>query len=270
MAFNISEFTTNVLSKQGLLKPSLYIVNIKNHKNARDYSFLTEAVAIPTVGMDTQAIRRHGYGPVEYVPFRPVFQDSIRMNLITQSSKANILSDFLIEISNISPFMNYNGMSASSGGLFVGGGTHPYEVQYKKEIEFDIDVMIYNENQKDIMTYTFKNCYAKQVGGIDLGWGNTDQYVRTSVDFAFTDFGIDSAPKILTSFNVNPATKIYLDGINAQIEASAAASAALTPERIAQINNTIPDYSKIGTEITGPAPTETPPNHYVNENDGGG
>jgi hypothetical protein len=265
MAFSISEFTTNVLSKQGLLKPSLYIVNIKNHKNARDYSFLTEAVAIPTVGMDTQAIRRHGYGPVEYVPFRPVFQDSIRMNLITQSSKANILSDFLIEISNISPFMNYNGMSASSGGSLV-GGTHPYEVQYKKEIEFDIDVMIYDEKQKDIMTYTFKNCYAKQIGGIDLGWGNTDQYVRTSVDFAFTDFGIDAAPNIWSTFNVSPATKIYLDGINARIEASA----ALTPERIAQINNTIPDYSKIGTAITGTVPTGTPPNPYINENDGGG
>jgi hypothetical protein len=63
-------------------------------------------------------------------------------------------------------------------------------------MEFDITVTIYDEKSNEVMTYTFKNCYAKQVGGVDLGWGNTDQYIRTSVDFAFTDFSIDSAPQM--------------------------------------------------------------------------
>ena len=57
-------------------------------------------------------------------------------------------------------------------------------------------ITIYNEESNPVMFYTFKECYAKQVGGIDLGWGSNDQYVRTSVDFAFTDFSIDSAPAI--------------------------------------------------------------------------
>jgi hypothetical protein len=177
--FDISRFKANALTN-GLLRPTLYDVKIT--RLDRIYQFLTEAVALPTVGVDTQAIRRYGYGPVEYVPFRPVFQDSVRMNLITQATKANSLTQFLLSISEISPFMKYNDMRS--------------EVQYKKNMEFDITVTIYDEKSNEVMTYTFKNCYAKQVGGVDLGWGNTDQYIRTSVDFAFTDFSIDSAPQM--------------------------------------------------------------------------
>ena len=239
--FNISNFKYNALTS-GLLRPTLYNVLIKNHTKAKEYSFLTENVALPSVGMDTQAIRRYGYGPLEYVPFRPVFQDSVRMNLITQSSKSNVLSDFLIEISNISPFMNYGTMRSqiASSGQFV--GPFPYEVQYKKDIEFDIDVLIYNEKKEDVMTYTFKNCYAKQIGGIDLGWGNTDQYVITSIDFAFRYFGIDSAPKT--------------NDLDQRIEA---ALAATLPTQIENLANFVPDG--IRTQTNSAAPTGEP-NHY--------
>ena len=246
MAFNISEFITNVFPSTGAgpIKPSLYNVLIKNHTKIKEYSFLTENVALPSVGMDTQAIRRYGYGPLEYVPFRPVFQDSVRMSLITQSSKSNVLSDFLIEISNISPFMNYGNMRSQIASSGQSVSPFPYEVQYKKDIEFDIDVMIYNEKQEDVMTYTFKNCYAKQIGGIDLGWGNTDQYVRTSVDFAFTDFGIDSAPNSKTN------------DLDQRIEA---ALAATLPTQIENLANFVPDG--IRTQTNSAAPTGEP-NHY--------
>ena len=188
--FNISTFKSMALSP-GLMKPTLYGVTI--NRLDKVYQFLTEAVALPTVGVDTQAIRRYGYGPVDYVPFRPVFQDSVRISLITQASKANALTQFLNSVSEISPFMNYNTMGTSVSKI------NAYEVKYKNKLEFDMKITIYNEEglvKSDIMVYTFKECYAKQVGGIDLGWGSNDQYVRTSVDFAFTDFSIDSAPAI--------------------------------------------------------------------------
>ena len=185
--FNISKFKSMALSP-GLMKPTLYAVTI--NRLDRVYQFLTEAVALPTVGVDTQAIRRYGYGPVDYVPFRPVFQDSVRISLITQASKANALTQFLNSVSEISPFMNYKTMGTKESKI------NAYEVKYKKKLEFDMVITIYNEESNPVMFYTFKECYAKQVGGVDLGWGSNDQYVRTSVDFAFTDFSIDSAPAI--------------------------------------------------------------------------
>jgi hypothetical protein len=207
--FDISRFKANALTN-GLLRPTLYDVKIT--RLDRIYQFLTEAVALPTVGVDTQAIRRYGYGPVEYVPFRPVFQDSVRMNLITQATKANSLTQFLLSISEISPFMKYNDMRSEVDTL--GKQSKPYEVQYKKNMEFDITVTIYDEKSNEVMTYTFKNCYAKQVGGVDLGWGNTDQYIRTSVDFAFTDFSIDSAPQMNQETLIRDAGTNITDIIN--------------------------------------------------------
>ena len=185
--FNISTFKSMALSP-GLMKPTLYGVTI--NRLDKVYQFLTEAVALPTVGVDTQAIRRYGYGPVDYVPFRPVFQDSVRISLITQASKANALTQFLNSVSEISPFMNYKTMGTKESKI------NAYEVKYKKKLEFDMVITIYNEESNPVMFYTFKECYAKQVGGVDLGWGSNDQYVRASVDFAFTDFSIDSAPAI--------------------------------------------------------------------------
>ena len=137
--FNISNFKYNAL-KSGLLRPTLYDVTIT--RLDRIYQFLTEAVALPTVGVDTQAIRRYGYGPLEYVPFRPVFQDSVRMNLITQATKANSLTQFLLSISEISPFMKYSDMKSEVDTL--GKQSKPYEVQYKKNMEFNITVTIYD------------------------------------------------------------------------------------------------------------------------------
>jgi hypothetical protein len=92
-----------------------------------------------------------------------------------------------------------------------------YEVKYKKKLEFDMVITIYNEEGLDkskIMLYTFKECYAKQVGGIDLGWGSNDQYVRTSVDFAFTDFSIDSAPQMNQETLIRDAGTNITDIIN--------------------------------------------------------
>ena len=229
--FNISRFKSVALSP-GLMRPTLYDVTITQLD--RVYQFLTEAVALPTVGVDTQAIRRYGYGPVDYVPFRPVFQDSVRISLITQASKANALTQFLNSVSEISPFMNYKTMGTKESKI------NAYEVKYKKKLEFDMVITIYNELgevKSDIMMYTFKQCYAKQVGGIDLGWGSNDQYVRTSVDFAFIDFSIDSAPEIGI-------------GIGRQVQAAEIKIAPIDLSSLAKLPP-LPQGDQLVDEITG-------------------
>ena len=132
--------------------------------------------------------------------------------------------------------MNYKTMGTEESKI------NAYEVKYKNKLEFDMKITIYNEEglvKSDIMVYTFKECYAKQVGGIDLGWGSNDQYVRTSVDFAFTDFSIDSAPEIGI-------------GIGRQVQAR-------------EINIQPIDLSSLAN--FNPLPQGDP---LVNENDGGG
>jgi len=184
--FNISEFKTNAL-KRGLLKQNLYEVDFTSASlgDTKALKFFTEAVNIPSVDMDTQQIRRYGYGPVENVAFRPVFTP-MNMTFIVESGKKNILDSVITFMSSITNFMDYDNMSKNStSGL-------PYEVAYKSDYEFNITVDVYNEKENIILTYAFKHCYAKQISGIGLSWAANDAYIKADVIFNYTDFSITS------------------------------------------------------------------------------
>ena len=193
--FSVSEFKSHIL-KNGIMKSNLYLVNFQQAPWPKDLMFFTENVNIPAVDLDSQAIRRYGYGPVEQVAFHPVFTP-MSMSFIVEAKQQNILSIVMDSISRISPFMGYNSMS--TGGTKMYGGAlqaYPYEVAYKKDYEFNLEVYVYNEQQDKIMIYTFRDCYAKQVGGIQLGWGNNDAYVKADVTFAYTDYSINEIDSI--------------------------------------------------------------------------
>lgn len=190
--FNISEFKTNAL-KRGLLKQNLYEVDFTSASlgDTKALKFFTEAVNIPAVDMDTQQIRRYGYGPVENVAFRPVFTP-MNMTFIVESGKKNILDSVITFISSITNFMDYATMSTNStSGL-------PYEVAYKEDYKFSLKVTVFNEQEDDILLYTFRDCYAKQISGIGLSWAANDAYIKADVIFNYTDFSITSK---------NPPTK---------------------------------------------------------------
>lgn len=187
--FSINEFKSNVL-KNGVLRKNLYLVQLFAPGYPQGLMYYTESVNIPAVDLATVNIRRYGYGPVESVPYMPQFQN-LSMTIIAEAGQENILTTGLRKISEVVAFQNYTSMSASTGGASQVYST-PYEVGYKKDFEFDIKVFVYNEQQDAILIYVFKQCYARQIGSVNLGWGNNDSYLSVDVNFAFTDFSLES------------------------------------------------------------------------------
>ena len=200
--FNISEFKTNAL-KRGLLKQNLYEVDFTTASlgDTKALKFFTEAVNIPSVDMDTQQIRRYGYGPVENVAFRPVFTP-MNMTFIVESGKKNILDSVITFMSSITNFMDYATMSTNStNGL-------PYEVAYKEEYQFNLKVTVFNEQEDDILLYTFRDCYARQISGVGLAWAANDAYVKADVMFQYTDFSITSKNPKIKSTNSSTTNQV--------------------------------------------------------------
>lgn len=185
--FSINEFKSNVL-RNGVLRGSLYLVELLSPGYPQGLMYFTEGVNIPAMDFATQDIRRYGYGPSESIPYLPVFQD-LNISFIVEAGQENILTIGLRRMSNITPFQNYTTMSSSANSY---SSATPYEVAYKKDYEFDIKVYVYNEQQDAILIYVFKQCYARQVGGVRLAWNDTDQYLRADISFAFTDFSLES------------------------------------------------------------------------------
>jgi len=195
--FNINEFKSVVL-KNGLLKNNLYLVNFQQSPFPSGLFFFTESVNIPAIDMDSQQIRRYGYGPIEQVAFRPVFTP-MTMSFYVEATQKNILAAMINNISAISPFMNYTTMSSpvSVSGTITSGT--PYEVAYKSDYTFNLEVYVYNEQQDKILIYSFRDCFARTVSGIQLGWGSENQLIRADITFSYTDYSILAADSIISS-----------------------------------------------------------------------
>ena len=194
--FSISEFKSTLDS--GVLKPTLYRCNfIPVTKKGKEsgflsskFSFFTDSINIPSVDLDTQMIRRYGYGPIEYVPFRPVF-GPVSMSFMVEANQDNILYNILHMMSGTVPFMGYDNIMSVNVPVFgAGGGNNPYEVAYKDNIMFTLEVYIYNEAGDRIVTVTLNECFVKQIGSINLAWNSTDQYLRADVTFLATNYSI--------------------------------------------------------------------------------
>lgn len=208
--FNVSTFKTNLSSINGPLKPSLYRVLFNGAGLNPSFEYLTERVELPDVSLDSEKIRRYGYGPLEDVPYRPVFQP-LRVTIIAPANDKIGIVELVNKLSGVAPFNNPYTMSnadntadtalyiSTAGGKFSKSAS-PYEVAYKDDIVFDTQVSLFDVNgTKDgakggkgdrapLITYNFNDCFLRSMSPIDLSWGATDQYVKVDMTIGYTDF----------------------------------------------------------------------------------
>jgi len=203
--FDINKFTSQVLNK-GLLKNNLYLVYFSRGFD-EDIKFYTSNVRIPAADLATIDIRRYGYGPIERFPYRPLFAGDVDMDFYTEASNKGVVQTMFNKLSNSSNFMNYNDFAIDSFKTDPSIGTEsentglptvasvpapePYQMEYKDNIKFDIEVYLYNENSDKIITYKFKDCFVRMVGSIGLSWESNDTLIKYSVGFAYTDFSVN-------------------------------------------------------------------------------
>lgn len=189
--FNIDEFKSYI-SKNGLLKDNLYLVNFvqaqnKNGDIPTNLFFYTSSVQIPGVDLSTLSIKRYGYGPTEQYPDRPVF-NMLNMTFMVEANQKNVVTGFMSMLTSATNFARYNDM----GSIINNQKTYPYEVAYRNTYIFNLEVYVYNEIGAGIMIYEFRNCFAKTVDSINLNWASTDNLLKIGVSFSFTDFGINT------------------------------------------------------------------------------
>jgi hypothetical protein len=196
MPFDINEFKANVL-QNGLVKSNLYLVNFQASKwfNRGSLFFYTDSVSLPAVDLETMTINRYGYGPAQQYVFRPVFTP-LSMDFMIDASGTNALTAALGSMTEVTNFMGYNNIN--DAGTLYGG--QPYEVAYKDDYKFQLDVYIYNEQADVIMQYAFRDCFAKQIGSIQMGWGNNDQLMRLPLTFSYTDYSMQTYDGTLNLF----------------------------------------------------------------------
>ena len=205
--FNVSTFKTSLSGVNGPLKPSLYEVGFTNDGFDQSFKYLTERVELPDVSLDSEKIRRYGYGPLEDVPYRPVFQP-LRVTIIAPANGKIGIVQLVKTLSGVAPFNtddnnpysmsnapNADNTANTALNISDGNGSfsktaYPYEVAYKEDIVFGTQVSLFDVRgpSHKLFTYNFNDCFLRSMSPIDLSWGATDQYVKVDMTIGYTDF----------------------------------------------------------------------------------
>ena len=184
MAFNISEFKTNMDRYGGPAQTSLFEVQIipriqvRSGLIPRELTMFCKTASVPGINVQTAQ-----YDAVAQMPkLFPTGIDNSPMNTIFMLDSDHQVVSFFH--SWIQAVVNYG----SKGGNFAEvDGQLPYEVGYKDEYACRMIIKYYSTRGR-IDTYyetVLDNAFPVAIGDIDLAWENNDSYGTLPVSFAY-------------------------------------------------------------------------------------
>lgn len=181
MGFTLSQFKARI-NDNSILRTSLAAVQFTNPVGNydREISFYCTKTSLPDVALATADVRRHGYGPIERMPFRPLFSDNQFSFIVDGQGKT--LQYLMSWLNVVTPFQGYSalGDSGSSGS--------PYELAYKIDFATDIVIYVFNEVRNTVLKYTLRDAFPREIRSVQMNWAETDQLMQVDAVFAYTDF----------------------------------------------------------------------------------
>lgn len=207
--FNMKNFKGEIFST-GILPTNKYLVtfappkSMGNRYEVRDLasafvgsnnvqmdriSLRCDSVQLPGMALGTVTGLRYGYGAMEEIPYSAIF-DKITLSWIVD--KESDIHRFFYKWMNT--IVNFH--SAGQTGMLSGNnrGTvknmHTYEVGYMDSYTTDIEVFVYGQDNKKVMSAKAYRAYPTQLPNIDLNWSTNDEFMKLSIPFAYTDFEV--------------------------------------------------------------------------------
>jgi len=212
-AFSISSFRSEI-AENDVLPSHSYLVTFAPFRsgyfeNAPLTDFVTnkrntlllrcENVVLPTPSLlEEENIRRYGYGPVEKVPYGVQFSDVTLTWIVDKNSE---LIDFMHQWMNTivmhdapNTLMNISNDSGEKRAGLVEYA--PFEVGYKDAYANPIvRVYVYNKQQQTVTEYEMYDVFPMNIQSMNLSWGETDQYQKLTVTFAYTNMRVKAPLK---------------------------------------------------------------------------
>ena len=174
--------------------------------NAEQLTLRCESVNLPVPTLYSEEVRRFGAGPAEQAVWGVQFNQDLSMSFIVDSEATQV--KFFDDWMNL--IVNYD----SKGGSDINKPNNlnylPYEVGYKDDYSnLQMNIFVYDQYQIKVMAYEVYDVFPVAINTVDLDWGDTDQPLRLTVRFAFTDFVVNTPkfPSQLTQDSGEIVTK---------------------------------------------------------------
>ena len=210
--FDINAFRTEI-NNGGVLRNNKYHVSFAAPKYLRDAQLVgtldnsgtstpldvitlrCESVQLP--GMSFASVdnaSRAGYGPIETMPYGVIYDD-ITLSFIVDA-KSDVHRFFYNWVNSIVNFHS-QGQSKLKDHLGPVDKMKTYEVGYKDNYVTDITVDVYDGLEttekkagNKVLTAKIYRAFPKLLPSVDLAWAATDEMVRLSIPFSYTDFEV--------------------------------------------------------------------------------
>jgi hypothetical protein len=205
--FDINSFKSE-FAKNSALPNHSYLVTfspfaISDDTNSGLTSFLSDNSATITMRCDSahlpgprlitnDEVRRYGYGPVETVPHGVQFTN-ISLSWIIDSNAA-IVQFFNTWMNLIVNYKSFGGADMASGTTYGSVNYSPYELGYKDSYVTKITIFAYDNYLNEVIEYSLYDAFPVTIHDVAMSWNDTDQLMKYTVDFAYTDLSV-STPK---------------------------------------------------------------------------
>jgi hypothetical protein len=182
MAFSVNEALSTINANGGLAKSSKFMVRITGPfalSYGTDLQFFCESAQLPGISYMTDEIRMSGYGNIEKRPYATNLQDvPLTFFCDTDGRVFEYFHNWSQKVFNFNQSTNPNGTSAS--GLPMNSFAYP------KEYFGIVDLMMYDENSKQFLSYQLIEAYPITVGDVQVAWEQSDTLLKLPITFAYT------------------------------------------------------------------------------------
>jgi hypothetical protein len=184
MAFSIEEIKGEVNKQNGLMKPSLFAVEVNFVSksglfSSKSIGLLCNAVNLPGVSLATSDVQRQGYGFLERRVTNAIFPAVAATFML--DNKGEVLGFFNEWSKTMSSFAHQQGELSTdpdTGGMMG-------EVGYYDDYTATINITAYSPNEDKIVVYTLNEAYPAVVGDVALGWRQTDEFAELQIQFNY-------------------------------------------------------------------------------------
>jgi len=197
MAFSVNEMLSTINANGGLAKSSKFMVRITGPfalNFGSDLRFFCDSASLPGISYMTDEIRMSGYGNIEKRPYATNLQDvQLTFYCDTSGNVFNYFHNWSQKIFNFNQSVNPNG--TTSAGLTVGSFAYP------KDYFGIVDLLVYDENSNEFLSYQLIEAYPITVGDVQVAWDQSDTLLKLPITFAYTYWNAETLDQGQVDYN---------------------------------------------------------------------
>ena len=213
MAFNVADFRAQISNSKfgGIALANKFIVRITQPHQRKSSVFFGDGNSFPTTEqltffcsttnlpgktINTVDNKPYAYGQVNKMPLSRS-NDSLTTTFFGDSN-------YLI----MGFFQRWLNFIVQDGGeVFDSRGYR--EIGYKEDYACTIEIIGYDHDSRETVTYTLFEAYPTQIGAVSMGWEQNDTLIQIPIEFTYDDMSIDRSSANSSDVN-KPRTPVGL------------------------------------------------------------